>query len=143
MFLLPYWLLQLSPAQVNLSKSRMRLKWGVGHLVSEVPTATVLPLFHLGMDGVQPNHAQGESPFVPRPAGKRVTVCVGEPIKGLKVKLFPPPKKGKNIYIFQIAGYCSGRVRRCEEAESGDGRYTSRAEVKILFKKISAAGHFL
>ena len=57
------------------------LRWGVGRMVAEVPpdapVPVVVPIYHLGMDGVLPN----VKPYVPRLLSRqRVTVCVGRPV---------------------------------------------------------------
>ncbi len=71
----------------------LRLKWGVGRLVSDCPKLpTVLPIYHLGMDHVLPN----KEPYRPR-IGQAVTICVGKPIRvDVRRKatfLFPVRKK--------------------------------------------------
>eukprot|EP00118_Oscarella_pearsei_P026148 m.309499 g.309499 ORF g.309499 m.309499 type:complete len:275 (+) comp46684_c0_seq1:26-850(+) len=62
--------------QVNESDQLMRLKWGVGRLISDcfIPPI-VLPIWHVGMDDVLPN----TSPYFPRIC-KRVTILVEDPL---------------------------------------------------------------
>lgn len=62
--------------RVNLEKTWIRLKWGVGRLVCECQTKViVLPIYHIGMDDVLPN----TRPYIPR-RNKAVTIVVGTPL---------------------------------------------------------------
>lgn len=70
------WLHIYPEGKVNVEKEYIRLKWGVGQLISTSPIVPiVIPMYHLGMDEVLPT----KKPYIPR-IGKRVTVCIGEPI---------------------------------------------------------------
>lgn len=71
------WVHLYPEGQVNLTKENMRLKWGVGRLISEskIPPI-VIPIFHLGMDSILPN----TKPYIPR-FGQKVTIVIGEPIQ--------------------------------------------------------------
>ena len=70
------WLHIYPEGKVNVDKEYIRLKWGVGQLISTAPvTPIVIPMYHLGMDEVLPT----KKPYIPR-IGKSVTVCIGEPI---------------------------------------------------------------
>uniref|UniRef100_H2YHE4 Tafazzin family protein n=1 Tax=Ciona savignyi TaxID=51511 RepID=H2YHE4_CIOSA len=61
---------------VNMDKTWIRFKWGVGRLISECQRMPiVLPLYHLGSDSVLPNH----KPYIPAIC-KKVTVLVGDPL---------------------------------------------------------------
>ena len=72
------WVHVFAEGQVNMNPihKTLRLKWGVGRLVSEcVNVPVVLPIWHVGMEDVLPNR----SPYIPRIC-KRVTVLIGDPI---------------------------------------------------------------
>jgi monolysocardiolipin acyltransferase len=62
--------------QVNLSQEWMRLKWGIGRLVSEckIPPL-VLPFWHEGLTDVLPN----STPYIPQ-VRQKVTVVFGQVI---------------------------------------------------------------
>ena len=60
----------------KVTRDDIRLKWGVGRMISEAATPpTVLGFYHIGMDHVLPN----TRPYRPH-TGKKVTVLVGEPM---------------------------------------------------------------
>ncbi|XP_064605381.1 tafazzin-like [Liolophura sinensis] len=72
-----HWVHFFPEGRVNLNKEHLRLKWGVGRLISECNiTPVIIPMFHLGIDDILPNR----EPYIPR-IRKRVTVLVGEPIE--------------------------------------------------------------
>ena len=63
---------------VNLNplQETLRLKWGVGRLVSEcLPSPLVVPIWHVGMEEILPNRP----PYIPKPF-KKVTMLVGNPL---------------------------------------------------------------
>lgn len=63
--------------KVNLDKTVIRFKWGVGRLISEAKKIPiVLPMYHIGMDDILPNKA----PYIPR-IWKKVTLLVGQPME--------------------------------------------------------------
>ena len=70
------WLHLYPEGKVNEAKSNMRIKWGVGRLISEcrIPPI-VVPIYHLGMDSILPN----KKPHIPH-FGQKVTVVIGKPI---------------------------------------------------------------
>ncbi|XP_046369478.1 tafazzin-like [Haliotis rufescens] len=70
------WVHMFPEGKVNETHQQMRLKWGVGRLISESNiTPLVLPMFHFGMDDVLPN----KTPYIPL-IKKKVTVLIGKPI---------------------------------------------------------------
>eukprot|EP00096_Caligus_rogercresseyi_P007862 TRINITY_DN2599_c0_g1_i2.p1 TRINITY_DN2599_c0_g1~~TRINITY_DN2599_c0_g1_i2.p1 ORF type:complete len:275 (+),score=45.89 TRINITY_DN2599_c0_g1_i2:111-935(+) len=82
------WVHLYPEGRVNLDPSRdLRLKWGVGRLLSELRPLEpiVIPIYHLGMDRVLPSRGK---PYIPRPFND-VTIVVGSPIatKGLLKKI--------------------------------------------------------
>ncbi|XP_076091903.1 tafazzin-like isoform X3 [Mytilus galloprovincialis] len=63
--------------RVNIDKSFIRFKWGVGRLVAEAKKIpVVLPMYHVGMDDILPNN----KPYVPR-IRKKVTLLIGQPME--------------------------------------------------------------
>lgn len=71
-----HWVHIFPEGKVNEKKEFIRLKWGVGRLVSDaVETPIVLPIWHMGYDDILPN----QPPYRPQ-LGKRATVVVGKPI---------------------------------------------------------------
>lgn len=63
-----HWVHLYPEGKVNLDKTDMRYKWGVGRLISECKKPPiVIPIYHLGMDDILPN----TKPYIPR-IGKKV-----------------------------------------------------------------------
>ncbi|KAL5013298.1 hypothetical protein ScPMuIL_007568 [Solemya velum] len=70
------WVHFFPEGKVNLGKEDLRLKWGVGRLISDCKKIPlVLPFWHFGMDDILPNR----SPYIPK-IMKHVTVLIGEPL---------------------------------------------------------------
>ena len=71
------WIHIYPEGKVNTNpKIDLRLKWGVGRLISECKVLPiVIPIYHLGLDSILPN----VTPYIPR-IGQKVTIVVGEPI---------------------------------------------------------------
>jgi len=62
--------------KVNLTKTNMRLKWGVGRLIADcVHCPNVYPMWLVGFDDVLPN----KRPYIPR-IGNKVTILFGDSI---------------------------------------------------------------
>lgn len=71
------WLHIFPEGRVNMEKTFLRLKWGVGRVVAECQRkVVVLPFYHVGMDDILPNYA----PYIPR-IRKRVTILFGNPME--------------------------------------------------------------
>jgi monolysocardiolipin acyltransferase len=70
------WLHIYPEGKVNMDKSFLRLKWGVGRLITDAAvTPIVLPFYHHGLDTILANYP----PYVPQ-TKKRITVVWGEPL---------------------------------------------------------------
>ncbi|CAG0901067.1 unnamed protein product [Darwinula stevensoni] len=70
------WVHIFPEGRVNADHEPMRLKWGVGRLISELSDPPlVVPMWQEGMDAVLPNR----QPYVPR-TGNRVTLNLGRPM---------------------------------------------------------------
>lgn len=94
------WLHIFPEGKVNENKEIMRLKWGVGRLVSEAKAAPiVLPFYHCGLDDIMPN----EKPYYRIKLFKKTTVLFGDPIyfdkivKDMKMKNMEEVEMRKRI----------------------------------------------
>uniref|UniRef100_A0A0K2US33 Tafazzin family protein n=1 Tax=Lepeophtheirus salmonis TaxID=72036 RepID=A0A0K2US33_LEPSM len=73
------WVHLYPEGKVNMNPTTdLRLKWGLGRLISEVGflEPIIIPIYHLGMDKVLPSF----KPYIPRP-WQSVTIVVGTPIQ--------------------------------------------------------------
>lgn len=62
--------------KVNMTKEKMRFKWGIGRIIYEsTKLPIIVPIWHIGMDSILAN----EPPYYLR-FGKRVTMNIGKPI---------------------------------------------------------------
>ncbi|XP_025108563.1 tafazzin-like isoform X1 [Pomacea canaliculata] len=70
------WIHFFPEGRVCLTNELLRLKWGVGRLISEcnIPPL-VIPIAHMGMDSVLPN----KTPYIPQ-IRKNVTMLIGNPM---------------------------------------------------------------
>lgn len=70
------WVSIYPEGKVNISKDFLRLKWGVGRLVSDSKvTPIVVPYWHMGMEDMLPT----KKPYIPQ-LGKNITVVIGNPL---------------------------------------------------------------
>jgi len=76
------WVHAYPEGRVNAYDKSIRLKWGVGRLITECNTdPIVVPFCHLGMDDLLPNR----TPYIPR-IGKRITVVIGNPMNFSEIR---------------------------------------------------------
>lgn len=99
--------------KVNMTNEFMRLKWGIGRIISECKkTPIVLPMWHIGMDKVLPN----KKPYIPR-IRQHVTLLVGQPmfleeeVKKLKLLKKSPREMRKHITDIVQAELWAMRVK--------------------------------
>jgi monolysocardiolipin acyltransferase len=70
------WVHVFPEGKVNETKEPIRLKWGVGRMIHELPQLPmVIPIWHIGMDKLMPN----TPPYVLK-VGQKVTLNFGQPI---------------------------------------------------------------
>ncbi|XP_048740582.2 tafazzin-like [Ostrea edulis] len=70
------WVHVFPEGKINMEKSYVRLKWGIGRLLTEAKQCpVVLPYYHMGMDDALPT----KSPYIPR-IKQKITILVGTPI---------------------------------------------------------------
>jgi len=70
------WCHHFPEGKINATHEYLRLKWGVGRLISDSQmTPLVLPMWHVGMDSILPN----KKPYIPQ-IRKQVTVLIGQPL---------------------------------------------------------------
>ncbi|XP_061187651.1 tafazzin-like [Saccostrea echinata] len=70
------WVHVFPEGKINLEKTYMRFKWGIGRLLTEAKQCPiVLPYYHMGMDDALPT----KTPYIPR-IKKKITILVGTPI---------------------------------------------------------------
>jgi len=89
------WVHVFPEARVNMDKTFIRFKWGVGRLIDECKKIpVVVPIYHLGMDSVMPN----KRPYIPQ-FNKKLTIIIGESIDftELLVKLRDEGKSAEEI----------------------------------------------
>ncbi|GFO21780.1 tafazzin [Plakobranchus ocellatus] len=84
------WCHYFPEGKVNMTQEFMRLKWGIGRIISECKiTPIVLPMWHVGMDKILPN----KKPYIPL-IRKHVTLLVGKPMNlENEVKMLKSSKK--------------------------------------------------
>lgn len=79
------WVNLFPEGRVNMDHTYIRLKWGVGRLVSDAKVLPiVIPVVHVGMDGVLPNPVgprAGKPQTVLLRPGNLVTINIGRPIQ--------------------------------------------------------------
>lgn len=70
------WCHHFPEGKINATHEYLRLKWGVGRLISDTQrTPLVLPIWHVGMDSILPN----KKPYIPQ-IKKKLTILIGQPL---------------------------------------------------------------
>ena len=121
------WVHVYPEGKVNTSPSStalLPLRWGVGRMAEEAyPAVVVLPMYHLGMSEVLPSR----KPYFPR-AGRRVTVCVGEPLPvGHLLQRMRQEGRGKEEMWAEITAMVADELGRLRiQADIHHARFTYR-----------------
>jgi len=114
------WVHVFPEGKVNMTKEKLRLKWGVGRMVYESPVSPiVIPIWHIGMDEILPN----EPPYYLR-FGKRVTYNFGKPIDLSQII-----KKLRESNVSDV------EARRVITDRIQDAMYVLKAETEELHRK--------
>jgi monolysocardiolipin acyltransferase len=113
------WVHVFPEGKVNETKEPIRLKWGVGRMIHELPQIPmVIPIWHIGMDKVFSN-----TPPCVLKMGQKVTLNIGQPID-----LIETIRRVKELRLDEV------EARKCITDKIQDALYVSLSQcIRSIF----------